>query len=150
MEGRAVSDKTKAGVKRRGGPKRPAASGSGATATEHNVIVVHVGEGVTSLGKLRREVREMTDVLLGRAPMPIDNGVMTLMEVATAYYARASEITASLQAAENDGHILKSSKHAKFRTGELRTFRELAKAMVDLGSRRVTAARLEFEMDEPL
>lgn len=96
---------------------------------------------------MRAELDEMTDVMLGREPMPIDNGVLSLMEVATAYYARASEITNDLHRAETDGTIMKGSKGYKFRTGELRQFMQMAKVHIDLGSRRVTAAKLEFDME---
>ena len=89
----------------------------------------------------------MSDVLLGREDMPVSNGVMSLMEVSTAYYARASEITNMIHRAETDGTILKGSSPYKFRTGELRQFMEMAKAHIDLGSRRVTSAKLEFDME---
>ena len=106
-----------------------------------------LGEGYGSLRKLRDELDEMTDVLLGRADMPVDNGVMSLMEVSTAYYARASEITNTIHRGEVDGTVAKGSSPYKFRTGELRTFMEMAKVHIELGSRRVTAAKMEFEME---
>lgn len=116
--------------------------------TPHGVLIVHVGEGVTSLKALRTELDEMKDVLFGREDPPIDNGVMTLLEVSTAYYARAAEMTAMIQRAESDGRVIKDSRHYKFRTGELRSFMELAKATMELGSRRVTHAKLEFEQSQ--
>jgi hypothetical protein len=64
---------------------------------------------------------------------------MTMMEYANAVYSRSLEITMMLQRAEADGQVLKGSKHYKFRTGELRTFTEL-------GSRRVTMARMEYDL----
>lgn len=90
----------------------------------------------------------MRDVLMGRQQPPIDNGVMTLMEVADAYFSRAKEMEQIIHRHEADGVVLKNSKHYKFRTGELRSFIELVKSAVELGSRRVTAARLEYDMKE--
>lgn len=105
-----------------------------------------MGEGVLSLSELRSEIDGYVQVLMGREEPPIDNGEMTLMEYANAVYSRAMEITMMLQRAESDGHVLKGSKHYKFRTGELRTFTEMALRAIDLGSRRVTWAQLEYSM----
>ena len=86
------------------------------------------------------------EVLLGREEPPIDNGEMTLMEYANAVYSRAMELTIIIQRLESDGSILKGSKFYKFRTGELRSFTELAARCVELGSRRVTKAQLDYNM----
>lgn len=96
---------------------------------------------------MREELQEMWDVLLGRNEPPITRGVLTLMEVAEAYYARAAEMTAHIQQQEAEGIVAKGTSLYKFRTGELRTFMEAAKSAADLGSRRVTFARLEFDME---
>lgn len=109
-------------------------------------VIVRVGQGLPNLGALREELQGMTDILLDRDDPPIDVGVMTLMEVATAFYARAAEITAILQKAEANGVVTRGSKHYKFRTGELRTFMDMASKKIDLGSRRVTAAKMEYDM----
>lgn len=111
------------------------------------LIGVKVGESL-KLGEMRQELDEMTDVLLGRVPAPIESGVITLMEVAEAYYARATEMQMQIQRGEATGAVAKGSAPYKFRTGELRSFRELAKAAMELGSRRVTQAKLEMEMEE--
>ena len=71
---------------------------------------------------------------------------MTLMEVADAYLARALEMQAIVHRAEAAGSVLKNSALYKFRTGELRDFIELARGSVELGSRRVTMAKMEAEM----
>lgn len=68
------------------------------------------------------------------------------MEYANAVYSRAMELTMMIQRAETDGQVLKGSKYYKFRTGELRTFTELALRAIDLGSRRVTWAQMEYSM----
>lgn len=107
----------------------------------------HVLEGVPALPDMREELQDMTDVLLGRAEPPINMGIGTLMEVADAYFARASELTMLLQEGEATGTITRGSAHYKFRTGELRTFAEMAKRAADLGSRRVTVEQLRFEQE---
>lgn len=102
-----------------------------------------VGPRNSDLAGWQAEIDHMTNVLVGRVDPPMENGVMTLMEVASAYHARASEITMQIQRDESDGTVLKGSATYKFRTGELRTFLEMAKLAVELGSRRITQARLE-------
>lgn len=89
----------------------------------------------------------MIDVLMGRMPPPIDAGILTLMEIADAYYARGMELQYQLHQAEAKGSVLKGTQHYKFRTGELRDFIELAKSAADLGSRRVTAEQLRFDQE---
>lgn len=100
---------------------------------------------VPPIPEMRREIDTMLDVLMGRQQAPDDNGVLTLQEVANAYYSRALELTLVIQRAEADGAVLKNSRHYKFRTGELRTFADLALRATDLGSRRLTLAQLEYE-----
>lgn len=89
----------------------------------------------------------MTDVLLGRTQPDIDARHLTLMEVADAYFARASEIQMLLQKAEREGTITRGSAHYKFRTGELRTFLEMSRRAAELGSRRLTEEQLVWEME---
>lgn len=87
----------------------------------------------------------MTNVLLGREDPPFDVGVMTMMEVAEAFHARASEMEMELHQLEADGTVLRGSRPYKFRTGQLRTFIEMVRKTIDLGSRRITAAQMEWE-----
>lgn len=91
------------------------------------------------------ELQEMTDVLLGRTNPPEGLGILSLYETADAYFARASEMTMLIQQAEREGTVLKGSSHYRFRTGELRTFMEMAKRAADLGSRRLSDAQMKFE-----
>lgn len=107
---------------------------------------VPLGSGVPPITSMVEELQDMTDVLLGRDEPPIDAGHLTLMEVSDAYFARASEMTMLLQQAEREGTITKGSAHYKFRTGELRTFMELARRASELGSRRLTEEQLMWEM----
>lgn len=97
---------------------------------------------------MRIELKDMTDVLLGREEPPIDIGVSTLMEVAEAYHARAREMEMLLSQAESDGYVVKGSKHYHFRTGELRAFIELVRKSIELGSRRITVAQMEINLRE--
>lgn len=108
---------------------------------------VQVGTGLPSPEDLSSEFKGYMEVLVGRVPPPVDNGVMTLMEVADAYFARAMEVTFLLHEAEREGAPMhfKGSSYYQFRTGELRDFTDLAKRAADLGSRRLTQERLEFD-----
>lgn len=108
-------------------------------------IAVKIGEGLPSLHDMREEIDAMMSVLLGRESTPVDSGILTLHEVAFAYYARATEMTMSIHRGEANGTVLKGSGVYKFRTGELRDFMELCKRAQELGSRRVTYAKLEWE-----
>ena len=105
-----------------------------------------MGEGATNLRVLEAEIDGYWQILLGRVDLPIDNGVLSLMETAVAMYSRASEITASIQKDEYQGTVSRGSRGYRFRTGPLRTFMEACSKMIDLGSRRLTAAKLESEM----
>lgn len=107
-----------------------------------------LGEGVPPIPEMMNELQDMTDVLMGREDPPANAGYLTLMEVADAYFARASELTMLLQQAEREGRVVKGSAHYKFRTGELRTFMEMSKRASDLGSRRLTQAQLDYEMQQ--
>lgn len=111
------------------GPKRPLR----AWVPEH---------GLPSILDMRVELQDMTDILMGRVDPPIRNGVMTLMEVANTCLARACELEALIHAGELDGTIKKGGPYSKFRTGELRSFKELFKAANELGSRRLTQAQM--------
>ena len=105
-----------------------------------------VSVGVPDVNTLRIEIDEMMDVLMGREepPVPPEN-VGSMLEVANAYYSRGMEISGLIKRMEASGIILKGSEMYKFRTGELRTFCEIAKGAVDLGSRRVTLAQMEAD-----
>ncbi len=105
-----------------------------------------VGAGIGPVEDLAAEIDTMRDVLMGRDPFPIDCGLLTLMEVATVYYGRAKEIEQLLLRAERNGRIQRGSDLYKFRCGELRSFLEVIRSMMELGSRRVTAARYELEL----
>lgn len=102
--------------------------------------------GGLKLGDLKDELDEYLDVLMGRADPPVDAGIMTLMEVAEAYHARACEIEMNILRAEQEGRVSKGDPFYRFRTGQLRSFLELCKRAVDLGSRRLTALTKHGEL----
>ena len=88
----------------------------------------------------------MRAVLLGHVDPPINRGILTLYEVADAYYARAKEIEQVILRAEAEGQVGKGSRTYRFRTGELRSFIDLSSHAAELGSRRITVAKLEWDM----
>lgn len=102
--------------------------------------------GLPDLPELQQELDDMRDILMDREPMPIDSGLMSLMEVATVFHARAKEMEQLIHRKENEGVVLKQSSLYKFRTGELRSFIEMSKTMIEVGSRRVTNAKLELDL----
>ena len=108
---------------------------------------VPIGRYLPSVPEMEMELAEMIDVLLGREEPPIDSGVLTLQEVADAYFARGMELTIMIQGLERAGELGRGDEMYKFRTGELRSFVELAKRAGDLGSRRLTAEQLRFDAE---
>jgi hypothetical protein len=89
------------------------------------------------------------DVLLGRSEPPIEHGILTMMEYANAVYSRGQEIAMLIHAMEREGTVSKGSDLYRFRTGELRDFLDMARHAADLGSRRITASRMEWEQTRP-
>lgn len=104
--------------------------------------------GLKPVDDLFEEIMGYTDELLGRCEASIDSPYLALLEVATAYYCRAQEIDMLIHEGERKGVIAKGSPYYKFRTGELRSFFEIAKRSAELGSRRLSAERLSFDQRE--
>ena len=104
-------------------------------------------EGLPSVDDLHEELLGYANVILGRAdpPLQLDGFYLDLMEVAAAYYARAKEIDMLIHWEEQNRRVIRGSAYYKFRTGQLRSFMEMAKMMADLGSRRLTQERLLVE-----
>src|SRR5262245_49729901 len=104
-------------------------------------------EGLPSVEELHEELLGYTNVILGRAdpPAEINGFYLDLMEVAAAYYARAKEIDMLIHWEEQNRRVIRGSAYYKFRTGQLRSFIEMAKMMADLGSRRLSQERLLAE-----
>lgn len=106
---------------------------------------VPVGFGLESVDMLWDELKSYIDVLIGRETPPVSSPYLAMAECATAYYVRAMEIDALIHAAEREGAVVKGSPYYKFRTGELRSFIDLAKRAAELGSRRLTQEQLLHE-----
>lgn len=115
-------------------------------------------EKIVGLGtpdELSDECQSMIDVLLDRTKSPVDNGSpLGLLTVANAYLARAREMEFLIYRLEREGVVrrtprsvdmAKADPYYTFRTGELAAFIQIAEKAVELGSRRLTAARLEFD-----
>lgn len=102
------------------------------------LIDVPVLEGLGTPDEIKEELIAYCDVLLGRTDPPVDHGVMTLMEVADAYYARALEIEQLIYDNEREGNVVKGSPYYQLRTGRLRSFIEMSKRSAETGSRRLT------------
>jgi hypothetical protein len=109
------------------------------------LIPTPVGAGLPPVHELWKEIEGYMDVLLGRVESPIESPYLSLMEVATAYYGRGLEIDALIHHDERNMQVLKGSEYYKFRTGELRSFIELAKKCCDLGSRRLSQEQMLSE-----
>lgn len=117
------------------------------TSFSHRLTDVEVLEGLPSVDDLHDELLGYANVILGRAdpPLQLDGFYLDLMEVAAAYYARAKEIDMLIHWEEQNRRVIRGSAYYKFRTGQLRSFMEMAKMMADLGSRRLTQERLLVE-----
>lgn len=115
--------------------------------TKTRVRNIQVGTGLPHVNDLQEELDAYMDVLMGREDAPVQ-GTLALMETADIYYARASEMDALIKRGEADGSIPRGSAYIKFRTGELRSFRELASKAAELGSRRLTALATEIEQSK--
>lgn len=107
---------------------------------------VPVNSGLPTADDLKDELLAMMDVVLGRTPAPIDNGVMTRHEVALAYYARATELDMLIHEYERVGSIVRGSDLNRIRTGALRSFIELIRKVVDAGSRMLTYEQHIYKM----
>ena len=111
----------------------------------------HLGQGLPTPSDIRDELQDMREVLLGHIDPPIEEGIMTMMEVADGYYARACDLEQQILRAQEEGRIsggnTKSNKYHSLRTQEIRSFKEMAKNAFELGSRRVTAANIRVQQE---
>jgi hypothetical protein len=108
-----------------------------------------LGQSLSDLTTLRIELDSYVRWLLRREPIPSVKGsrpgIGDYHEMATAVYGRAKEIEMLLHRQEADGHIPKGSAMYRFRTGELRSFLDLASKCFERGSREITEAQLAME-----
>lgn len=107
---------------------------------------VPLDEGLKSIDALHGEFLDYADILLGRVEAPIDSPYLQLMELASAYYARACEVEMLILYEEQQRRVIRGHPLYKFRTGQLRSFLEMSKKLADLGSRRLTQESLLSEM----
>lgn len=107
---------------------------------------VPVAEGLQDVAELQDELLHYANVLLGREDPPVDSPYLSLMEIATAYHARALEMEMQIHWEEQNHRVIRGHPLYKFRTGQLRSFIELSKKMADLGSRRLTQEGLLNDM----
>ena len=127
----------------------------GTKSSRSKIRTFKLGQGISSPQDIRDELEDMRAVLLGEVESPIEEGIITLMEVAEAYFSRACDIEQSILRAQAEGRILKErDQHGKvtdpyhqLRTQELRSFKEMAKSATELGSRRITAASLIVQQE---
>lgn len=115
----------------------------------NRVRTLKLGVGASEAVKLAAELEDMRDVLLGREDIPegIHPGPLALLEVAEAYFGRACDIEQIILKKEREGTIAADGALSRFRKGELRSFKEMAKSAADLGSRRLTATSLRLEQE---
>lgn len=105
-----------------------------------------VGDQLAKVSAWEKEIRGYWNILLGREPLPIENGVLSLQETAVALHSRASEIAAVIQEQEYKGMVSRGDRAYHFRTGPLRTFMQACSKAADVGSRRVTWLQLEHDL----
>lgn len=91
------------------------------------------------------ELEEYARVLLGHDDSPIDSPYLALQEVATAYLARAYELSILIHRGEIDGTIKRGSTYNLLRTRSLRDFIDMARKLTDLGSRRLAQEALLYQ-----
>ncbi len=108
----------------------------------HRLISVPLPAGLPDPEEIEAELLGYCDVLLGRREPPVHSPYLALAEVATAYYARAQELTMLIHCGEREGSIKRASPYYRVRTGVLRDFLEMSKEMASLGSRRLTQEQL--------
>jgi hypothetical protein len=111
----------------------------------HRLMDVKLPDGLEEYDEMMDELLEMTRVLKGSADAPVSSPYLSLMEVATAYLARAYEIDMLIHQGEHGGKIERGDDLYRFRTGPLRSFIDMARKMTDLGSRRLSQEALLSE-----
>lgn len=114
--------------------------------TTRRLRTFKIGAGLPEPDEITDELEHMRDILMGRYDSPV-TGVLALMEVADAYFARACELEQLILAAVREGHITKSDPRNSIRTQEIRSFKELSKSAAELGSRRVTVEQMTQEKE---
>lgn len=100
--------------------------------------------GLGPLTEIEKEFDTYVAVITGRVSPPMQDGFITLQELADAYYARACDVERLILRGERRGEILSRGpvdpdrNYYKFRTGELQSYLNMFKRAAELGSRRIT------------
>lgn len=110
-----------------------------------------LGSGLPPLGECLDELTRYAEHLLtfleqGEAAWI--NNRMDLLEVSSAYLARAYDIQRRLCQREQRENLGRGTPEQRFRTGALESFINQAKVCRDLGSRRLTHAQLTYESEK--
>lgn len=107
---------------------------------------IEVEFGLGTPDEISDELQSMLNVLLDRVNSPINpENALALMEVADAYYMRASEIAFKIHRLERLGKVNRGDDLYKLRTGEISDFLEACKRTIETGSRRLSALQYELE-----
>lgn len=124
------------------------------TGKAHRSKIRHfrLGEGLPTPEKIRDELAYMRAVLLGHEDPPIEEGIITLMEVAEGFYSRACDMEQQILRAQEEGRIIggstKKNPYHTLRTQEIRSFKDMSKSAAELGSRRVTWANIRYQQEQ--
>lgn len=100
--------------------------------------------------EIRDEIQGYRNILMGRKKPPAGlnmNTPLALMEYADIVYGRACELEQFILRNQDEGNITKTGSYQQIRTQELRSFKDMAKSAVELGSRRLTEARVLHEQE---
>jgi hypothetical protein len=105
-----------------------------------------LGTGEALLEELTGYAEHLATFLGGEYPSI--GSTLDLLEVSTAYLARAYDIERRLYEREQKGNLPRGCPEQRFRTGPLGSFIEQAKVCRDLGSRRLTFAQLQYDSEK--
>lgn len=111
----------------------------------HRLTEVPVPEGLPDPETIQDELLYYCAVLLGHQEPPVTSPYLDLCEIATSYFGRACDLEMRILWEEQNNRVIRGHPLYKLRTGQLRTFMEMAKKMADLGSRRLTQEQLLHE-----
>lgn len=110
---------------------------------------IYVQYGLGTPDEISDEIQDMLNVLLARVNSPVDaDNALALMEVADAYYMRASELAFKIHRLERLGIVSRGDDLYKLRTGEINDFLEACKRTIETGSRRLSALQFELEQSK--
>lgn len=108
-----------------------------------------IGHGLPTLNEAFDELTQYAEHLATfyDPEVPIGN-TLDLLEVASAYLARAFDIERRLHQREQLLGLPRGCPEQRFRTGALESFISQAKVLRDLGSRRLSFAQLRHDSEK--